>query len=474
MKVLLINSWRDSIRTPNEPLGLCCLASVLRQHGMDVRIIDMVLDNLEYEDLAKIASHYEVIGISIPVPGCLDEISEFVKKIKRPVNTIIAGGYDPTLNSRQCLEKIDKIDGLVLGEAEMTMLDILGSIHSNKPWQKLPGVYSRERPRRRPLISNLDTLPFPSREYASKILGQNLPLQITSSRGCYGNCNFCSIYAFFSGQAQTPQQMWRYRSAENVVSELRYLKKRFGAEKITFVDDNFIGTHSEGFSRAIRISEMLRGYNLGIRFKITARMDSLPDEVLIPLKNAGLKMVFSGAENANMNVLDYFNKKTTTLQILDTAQRMKALGIDMLLGFIWFTSNMTLEELENNIEFAEKIGIEYIFHPCNSRLRFYPGTRLTLTETDSDFKDARVKETYAIIDEFHKRTNGLYRCLVRARFDSLDESGLQMNMETYRRYKNMEIMILKKAIFNGTVDISDYNKEILEIEAMHKIHKSKN
>ena len=91
----------------------------------------------------------------------------------------------------------------------------------------------------RPFIKNLDELPFPKRN-KYKEFGNHFTM--VTSRGCYGNCSFCSVRAFYS----CDKQLFRQRSADNIVDEIEDLTSKYDAKVISFMDDNFIGPGISG------------------------------------------------------------------------------------------------------------------------------------------------------------------------------------------------------------------------------------
>jgi anaerobic magnesium-protoporphyrin IX monomethyl ester cyclase len=474
MKVLLVNTWCHSLKSPNEPMGLCYLASILRKNKFEVMMIDMIIDNLNYKDVERVVADYDVIGLAIHVPDYLSEIAKFVVKIKTEKNIIIAGGYEPTLNPEMCMHKIRKLDGIVIGEGEVTFLEILEKIRKGEKWQKLPGVFIDGIVSNRSIIPNLDILPMAARDYTKKILKRDLPLQIYSSRGCYGNCSFCSIYAFYSTQSNSKKTMWRCHSAERIIDEILLLQKTYNIKRISFTDDNFMGPKPKGIDRAKRFAKLIIEQNIQINFRISARMDNCPEDVMILLKKAGLNQVFSGAENGNNNVLKYFNKGITPESILRTARTLHKLGIDMQLGFIWFTDKMTLDELTNNIRFAEMIGPEYIYHPGNSRLRYNSGTRLTMTEFSSEFVDQDVRRVFNIINDFYHKHKELYETLIRLRFDYWGSDEFDNICTIYKAMRELELAVMKDAIkTKGRLNNNRYEGKMKMIYEQVNVMKSK-
>ena len=92
----------------------------------------------------------------------------------------------------------------------------------------------------RPLIKDIDSLPFPDRELldveyhnttAGIVVAPKKFSGFVSSRGCVFRCRFC-------GCRRLARNLWRARSVENIMEELHMLSSQ-GYKQFLFVDDNF-------------------------------------------------------------------------------------------------------------------------------------------------------------------------------------------------------------------------------------------
>ncbi|MBD3202729.1 radical SAM protein [Candidatus Woesearchaeota archaeon] len=484
MKILLINPPTTSLKTPNEQLSLAYLASVLRREGHYVKIIDFLIENrLEQDDIIKIirSEKIELIGITIIVPLSVPFVKELTKKIKEKNKKcfIFCGGYEPTLASKKILKDLPAIDGIIVGEGEITFKELVNKIDNNKEWKNVNGIYTKSNPFiKRKLIEKLNEIPFPARDYAPLILNKKMPLQIYSSRGCYNGCIFCSIYSFYNKQANSHNELWRARSAENIVEEIEYLIEKYNIKCISFTDDNFLGPYPNGKKRAENFYTLLKEKNLDISFRFACRMDNCLEDLMIKLKSVGLKQVLIGAESANQNILDFFNKKIKVKQNFETVKMLKRIKIDMQLSFIWFTNSMTLEELKENIKFVEIAGPENLYHPANARLRYNEGTILsTNIKSDSFFtnkyRDYKMGKIYYYMDKWVNDNRLLYKTLIRMRYDYWNlEEGVSIKVKRmYKIFRQKELELIKILIrkctnpksLNGVfLSFVKINKNIIE------------
>lgn len=176
----------------------------------------------------------------------------------------------------------------------------------------------------RPLIDDLDTLPFP--DYTFFDLDSYRPYQprdykslkyapINSSRGCVARCQFCSVPSFWGGR-------WRGRSAKNVVDEIAMLYKQ-GRRFFNFTDDLF----SVSPRRVIQISNEILARGLDIRWDFETRPNFVTEEMVSAASKAGCVMIAYGVESGSERILEGINKKVSRSHIVEAFAIAKAYGI---------------------------------------------------------------------------------------------------------------------------------------------------
>lgn len=395
MEILLINLCHPGIRPQDrqEHLGLGYLAAVLRQHSHEVRILDAAALRLSDHNALKRAigkPQADLIGVSIPFQERLRHCLRFVSALRKEGfrGPIVAGGHPPTFLYRSILENCPELDVVVVGEAEQTMVDLARDLPPQGEWRATPGVAYRSGDQvvvnpPRPLASDLNALPFPARDTLPLYLAAAAPgdvpaASVLRSRGCTAHCSFCDTRAFYSvarGHA------WRVRSATNVTDEMQWLRDESGVQFIRFWDDNFMGPGRRGLDEVKALAREIISRDLGMGFALECRVDSLDEEGLLLLKEAGLKRVFLGIESGVQRALDTYDKRVTVEANRRALRVLKALGIDVTVGFIMFDPYTTVEELAANTEFLrDEIGPwsevkRIVAQPMNA-LQVYDGTPL--------------------------------------------------------------------------------------------------
>jgi len=374
MKILLINPinpsyyYRFGLIFP--PLGLGYLSATLKKHGHEVKIVDMNIEKFNYKD--QNYTDYDLVGISsdtVRFPW-----AEYIaKRVKSQGVKVVMGGPHPSVDAYNIL-KNEIADYIVLGEGEESFLSLVNSLDSGEKEPKIGGVgYVSENGdvhlSSMRFISDLDSIPFPDWDglsvdkYNWKSYGKR-SMSIISSRGCPFDCEFCSV-------SQLMGRLWRKRSVENVVEEMKVLVKKYGYEFLVFFDDNF----TVDPKRVINLSERIMQEDLHVNCFAFSRMDEIVghEDMVEAMSKAGCKMLFIGFESANEEAMKEFNKKESISIAYDAVRILKKYHIDVFASFILGALSDTKKSIKETVRFAKSLNslvTEF------SILTPIPGTRL--------------------------------------------------------------------------------------------------
>jgi radical SAM superfamily enzyme YgiQ (UPF0313 family) len=363
MKVLLLEHPRQippdrCNDIANCPLSSCLLsgyiAGLLQDRGHEAEIIEGYLDQLSYPEIERLitAASPTLLGVHMVYHWQGDrELFSLLERLKRDniVSRIAVYGYYPTFFYEQILNSCCAIDGAVLGEPELTFEELTAVVAAGRETGEVSGLAVRDggggvRYTRRPLLNDLDRLPFPVRTGGMFKLPE---VNIQGSRGCYGACTFCYINPFY-GQGSH----WRGRSPANITAEIDQIVERYGRKEFYFTDPNFFGPGEHGQRRVLELATLLK--ERGIRFGIEGRVNDVRDETIAALVDAGLSNILIGMESGRDESLRRMNKMTTVAQNERALQVLRQHGIRPNIGFIMFEPDSTLDDVRLNLEFLER------------------------------------------------------------------------------------------------------------------------
>lgn len=373
MKILLVNPpYMDTVpedvyfsitgyTVPH--LGLGYIASFLEKNGFDVTFIECMAQGISLDDIKKLLQEndFKLIGISIYDGNRHNafRLLEYIRK-NNIQSVICAGGYTATLGYESLLKSMKALQYCILGEGELTMLDLANAVKNNANCCTIPGIAYRDSSGRvmvtekRELIRNLDMLPFPIR----KFYPARGEATILSSRGCKNQCLYCAIHSFYGSNCG---HKFRNRSAENIFAEIEHIfQENPSIQTIGFYDDNFLAATSENTKRIERLCSLIIQSDYHVNLEITACADdinrSLP--LLSQLKRAGLKRVFVGIESFVDRQLKYYRKHATVEDNLRALDNLRKFDLEASVGFIPMDPYVTLDEIKLNFTLLAENNIK--------------------------------------------------------------------------------------------------------------------
>jgi len=385
-KVLLINppfiryGGIEGHGGKNTPLNLAYLASFTREEmrGVDVDIIDAEGLELTYEQIYEKVDAFspDIIGITCPTPVyyIVQQICSDLKRKDKDVKIVIGGPHVTALPKESLTET--ECDIVVIGEGELTFLDIVSRLKDGKNLHSVPGIAYKENGdvyvnKRRELINDLDMLPFPAKDLLplsryylppTKRIKSERATNMITSRGCPFSCNFCMAKTIWTSKT-------RLRSVKNVIEEIRLNVDVYGLTEFSFHDELFTFRRD----RVIELCQSILKEGLDITWVCQARAGSVDLEMLKLMKRAGCGKIAFGFESGSDRMLKLMNKKETIENAVESVSLCKKAGIGVEGAFILGYPGEDLKSINDSIEFALKLDCEtvawFIAIP-------YPGTRL--------------------------------------------------------------------------------------------------
>ena len=357
-------------------LGILYVASYLeREAGIVPEVIDCPAERLDYPGLERRLREAapDLLGFTTLTFNLIDcwKSIRLAKQVLPGVKVCV-GGQHVNLYPEETLG-LEGVDYIVHGEGERTFALLAAALRDGtatpEALSRVKGLGWKDGQRSHvhhdpDKLEDLDTLPMPARHLIDlqnydhvAAEGQRMATMQTS-RGCPAKCLFCDIR----------MTKFRKRSADHVLAELRYLVDR-GVDDIFFVDD----TITIDKNRIFEMCDLIKSSGLKIKFKISARVDTVKPRLLEALAEAGCYRIHYGVESASPRHLAFLQKQTTPEKIMEAFRWTREAGIGTFAYCMIGIPTETYEEMLATVDFAIALDPDYAqFSICTP----YPKTAL--------------------------------------------------------------------------------------------------
>ncbi len=315
-----------------------------------------------WSEIREVIKEYNpsVVGISVKTPTLASALN--VAKIAKEFNDsvkIIFGGPHPTMAKKDLFNN-SLVDFSVIGEGEVTIVELLDAIRENKPLVDIKGIIFRKNGKvienpPRGYISDLDSMPFPHK-VAEKVLHdyEKYPLSsfkyVFASRGCPYNCNFCASKEVWTRKV-------RYRSVNNVIEEIKSIRE-LGIKRLHFDDDIFGVSKKYLLNLCSKIADEVPD----IKWICETRADLIDDEVAFAMKKAGCETIQIGVESGNDRILSLMGKNLKVEEILKASKIIKKHKIELRTFFLVGYPFETEETLKDTVRLMKKCNSDRILY----------------------------------------------------------------------------------------------------------------
>lgn len=272
-------------------------------------------------------------------------------------------------------------DIAVIGEGEETITMLLDCLQQGRSLDSVQGlVYQRNGELRftgsRPLIANIDEVPFPDYElfdiesyfnftnqydnyFHVHTRTNSRLLPISGARGCPFRCTFC-------WHSTGPK--YRQRSINNIVEEIAFFYERYQPNIFKLYDEVL----SANETRVREFCRQINELDLDFGWSASMRVCDVSLDLLREMKNAGCVHIGYGFESASQKVLDSMKKGITVEQIKRAIDWTEAVGIGVQGTFIFGDLAETLETAEATRKFYLEHCVNHIVHM--DYITPYPGS----------------------------------------------------------------------------------------------------
>jgi len=390
VKILLVRPPYDRLKRtaygPYFPLGLGYLATPLHDNGFEVRIYnaDNASAKAEYLESGSPSSYGKRMGglslyqeelhnsqhrtwseieavlksfqpdlvgmtvLSVTV-GVANKVSRLCKDYD-PNCQVVWGGPHATILPDNVHSNQD-VDFAISGEGEYTLLELCQTLaEGGKDFSSIDGLSYRKNKqivnnKPRAMIEDLNAIHFPARHLV--LFPENYDRQswghILGTRGCPYRCTFCCA-----------RPLWgktRYRSAENVIEEIKDVMTRYKSRDFCLQDDTLTSDRKRILELCQRIIEL----KLKINWRGLTRVDCVDDELLDTMKKAGCCGVFLGIESGSDRMLKLLKKGITVEKILRATKLLDKHKLDYAAFFMGGFPQETEEDLLQTLDLMKKM-----------------------------------------------------------------------------------------------------------------------
>jgi radical SAM superfamily enzyme YgiQ (UPF0313 family) len=342
-RVLLVATYELG----HQPRNLAGPAALLREHGHDVRALDVSIDPWD----PALVDWADKVAFSVPMHTATRLVHELAAGLTKPVccyglyadmcrdvaDFVIAGEYEPAL--------LDWVDAS--GAAEPAYAPI--------PVQLGRGAATPGAPRpARELLPALDRYTRLVEGSSTRIVGM-----VEASRGCVHRCRHCPVPVVYDGRV-------RIAAADDVIADIAQLVAA-GATHITFGDPDFLNAplHARRVVNALheRFTEVTWDCTTKVEH-VLRHADRWPE-----FAPRGCLFVVSAFESLNDRILERLDKGHTASDAAYAVELLRAEGIDVRPSFLPFTPWTTRSDIIELLDFAYALDLVASIDPVQYTIR---------------------------------------------------------------------------------------------------------
>ncbi|MCK5506650.1 MAG: B12-binding domain-containing radical SAM protein, partial [Thermodesulfovibrionia bacterium] len=295
--------------------GLAYIASVAREAGFKVKILDMGVENIDNATFKEflLTHRPRIVGFTAVTIAISDaaRVAKIAKETLPDMLTVV-GGPHLSCAPEATIRRYPEFDAGVIGEGEITLLEMLK--HSALHKGSFPGIdgliwkdgenIRMSQPRE--LIKDLGSLPIPAIDLLPEIKSHYIPpyfsvkrtpaVSFMTTRGCPGRCTFCTNAIHGRRIRQYP--------LDHVFELIYLLTKKYGIKECQIADDTFMVNKK----RVKEFCERLIREKIDLTWSCLARIKGVTPEILALMKKAGCWQIKYGIESGDKGMLKMIKK----------------------------------------------------------------------------------------------------------------------------------------------------------------------
>lgn len=343
-------------------IAIAFLSSIAKEAGFETDFCILNRESL----IDKITNFKpKIVGYSANIIG-YNELVKANLEAKKYFNFIsIMGGPFPTHVPESFNES--GMDAYCIGEGEYAFKDFLYAVKNNLSYDDIPNLVTKNKINEvRPLIQNLDELPFPDRDLiiANTNLKDVSKKTFYATRGCPFSCTYC-CNSLYNKLYKNKGKIVRRFSVDRLIREIKYVKDRYRMDFVKFGDDLFVAKVDDWL---VEFSDRYKK-EINVPFNCYLRLDIVTDKMLELLKYAGCFSVHLSVDSILDNVREkILNRRMKSgVNIKDNIKLIHSYGINTWVNFMLGIPESTIENDLDTILFSRECKITYpsytIFYP---------------------------------------------------------------------------------------------------------------
>ncbi len=372
MKCLFV--YKTASLDITDPMGIMCLIANIKKHGHQA---DLFLTNLEKDLFAAVRNYApDVIGFSV-TSGSETYYMGLIRRLRQHLPFLsILGGPHPTFFPEILNEP--EVDIICRGEGDDAVVELLDRLRDGRDYGDVANLWVKKNGQvvqnpMRPLIADLDRLPFPDRDSFLKYYAyrHSSVKHFLSSRGCPYDCTYCfnhmlkQLYRDEVGGGT----YCRIRSVDNVIREIEAVRDNYPLKIVYFHDDLFI-------MNSAWLKEFSATYKerVGLPMICYVRANLVTEEVVQSLKEANCVTIAMGVESGNDSIRrNVLKRRMSDEQIIEAGRLFHKYGISIMTQNMVGLPEETIDNAYETININRKLRPAYawvsIFQP-------YPRTEM--------------------------------------------------------------------------------------------------
>lgn len=398
----IYQSLSSTMSAIENPVWAGLMATFIRKKGLSVEIVDANAEGLSPEETAQRVTELNPVLTAVVVYGHQPSASTQVmpgaskactaiKEQSPNLKVMLVGGHVAALPERTLRE--ENTDFVASGEGIYTMLELIAALKTKATdYSKVPDLWYRDEKNIRftapaPLLKNLDQeMPgiawdlLPMEKYRAHNwhcfdgLQRQPYASIYTTLGCPYHCSFCCIQAPFKNGEKAiglteNVNSYRFWNPQTIIKEIDVLVNKYGVRNIKFADELFVLNKRHVTAICDLIIE--RKYDLNIWAYV--RVDTIKDNMIDKLKQAGINWLAFGIEAASERVRDHVQKGVEQDDIFKIIEKVQSAGIYVIGNYIFGLPEDDMDTMQETLDMALALNCEFAnFYSAMA----YPGSEL--------------------------------------------------------------------------------------------------